>query len=543
MTTVQSYKQNPDLSADYDAIVIGSGMGGLTLAAILSQEGKKVLVLERHYTPGGFTHVFKRRDYEWDVGLHYVGDVNRPGTFLHSVFQYITNGKLEWEDMGDNYDRIIFGKTEYRLMKGREPFKAQLKTYFADPKDQEAIDRYVELIRAVNHSGRNFFAEKALPPAISWAAGALMRSKLLKYTRATTLSVLQDLTDNPKLIAVLTGQYGDYGLPPGQSSFAMHAMVARHYLYGAGYPVGGSGAIFDTILPVIEAGGGQVLVNAEVTEILVEKNKATGVKMADGREIFAPLVISSTGIFNTFQKLLPEPVRLANNLPAKVEKLAPSASHVCLYIGFRKTAKELNLPKANYWIYPELYDHDQNIANYLKDPAGPFPVVYISFPAAKDPDFENRYPGRSTVEIITLAPYEWFEKWENDRWKKRGEEYEAFKEKFSRRLLEKLFEFEPQLKGEVDYYELSTPLSTRHFVNYDSGEIYGVAHTPDRFDQRFLRAHTPIQNLFLTGQDIVTAGIGGAASAGMITASAILRKNIVGEIMKGARQPAGGTNT
>ena len=74
---IQSYKQNPEILSDYDVIIIGSGMSGLTSAAILAKEGKKVLVLERHYTAGGFTHVFKRPGYEWDVGIHYVGEMGR----------------------------------------------------------------------------------------------------------------------------------------------------------------------------------------------------------------------------------------------------------------------------------------------------------------------------------------------------------------------------------------------------------------------------------------------------------------------------------
>ena len=75
---IQSYKKNPTLANSYDAIIIGSGMGSLTTAAILAKEGQKVLVLEKHYTAGGFTHIFKRKGYEWDVGIHYIGDVQRP---------------------------------------------------------------------------------------------------------------------------------------------------------------------------------------------------------------------------------------------------------------------------------------------------------------------------------------------------------------------------------------------------------------------------------------------------------------------------------
>ena len=73
------------------------------------REGRRVLVLERHYTAGGFTHVFKRSDYEWDVGIHYIGSVSHPRSMLRVLFDYITNGELEWEDMGEVYDRVVFG--------------------------------------------------------------------------------------------------------------------------------------------------------------------------------------------------------------------------------------------------------------------------------------------------------------------------------------------------------------------------------------------------------------------------------------------------
>ncbi|MDX5583700.1 MAG: NAD(P)-binding protein, partial [Aureibaculum sp.] len=119
---VQSYKQNPQLSPTYDAIIIGSGMGSLTTGAILAKEGQQVLILERHYTAGGFTHVFKRKGYEWDVGIHYIGDVQRPNSPIKRLFDYITNSKLKWADMGEVYDRIIIGDKTYDLVKGVENF-------------------------------------------------------------------------------------------------------------------------------------------------------------------------------------------------------------------------------------------------------------------------------------------------------------------------------------------------------------------------------------------------------------------------------------
>ena len=127
--------------------------------------------------------------------------------------------------------------------------------------------------------------------------------------------------------------------------------------------------------------------------------------------------------------------------------------------------------------------------------------------------------------------FEMFSKWDGSTWMKRGDDYLALKEKIAQRLLKKLYEQLPQLKGRIQYYELSTPLSTKFFTNYSKGEIYGIDHSPSRFRQKFLQPRTPIKNFYLTGQDIVTAGIGGALFAGLLTASTMTGKNYVRKIM------------
>ena len=127
---IKSYKQNPDVNKHYDTIIIGSGMGGLATAAILAKEGQKVLVLERHYTAGGFTHVFKRKGYEWDVGIHYIGEVQKNEKMIKKLFDYVTDGKLQWADMGDIYDRIFIGDKVYDLVKGVKNFKSKMLEYF-----------------------------------------------------------------------------------------------------------------------------------------------------------------------------------------------------------------------------------------------------------------------------------------------------------------------------------------------------------------------------------------------------------------------------
>lgn len=532
MKLFSSYKQNPVIDTHYDVICIGSGLGSLTTASLLARQGKKVLICEKHTTPGGFTHVFTRNDYEWDVGIHYVGDMDRKGSLLRRVFQHITDSQLQWADMGEVYDRVVINGKIFDYVKGLSNWKAKMKTYFPAKEDANAIDQYVQLLFDVNKSSKDYYIKKVMPAYLTFFTRPFTGNAYEQLAQKTTQQVLDSLSNNEELKAVLAAQFGDYGMPPSQSSFVIHAAVALHYMNGGFYPVGGSSEIFKTITPSIMASGGQILVGAAVKEIIVENGVAKGVKMADGKTINAHKVVSGTGLHITFQKLLNEEAQKKIGYVKEVNAMPQSFGHLSLYIGLKHTAQALNLPKANYWIYPNGNNHDAAIQQFLKDYKNEFPVVYISFPGAKNPKFEEQYPGRTTIEIITPAKYEWFAEWENTKWKKRGEAYDALKEYFAQRLLNFLYQYEPQVKGKIDVYELSTPVTTKHFCNYLQGEIYGLDHHPERFASKFLKPKTPIKNLFLTGQDIVTVGIGGALMSGVLTASAITGKNFINEIVK-----------
>jgi len=132
------------LNGNYDAIVIGSGIGGLTCARSLSAMGKKVLVLEQHYTAGGFTHAYSREGYEWDVGVHYIGDVGYP-TITRNLFDFVSNNQLKWAAMDPVYDRIFLGEKSYDLIAGKQAFANELKTQF--PNEKKAIDDYLIMLR------------------------------------------------------------------------------------------------------------------------------------------------------------------------------------------------------------------------------------------------------------------------------------------------------------------------------------------------------------------------------------------------------------
>lgn len=525
----RSYKQEQP-QGRWDALVIGSGMGGLASAALLARHGNlRVLVLERHSTAGGFTHTFTRPGFEWDVGLHYIGQCE-PGSPVRALFDEVTESSLSWARMPEVYDRVILGREPYDLVAGGRRFVDSLAARF--PGKRDAIREYLGTVIAATRRGTPFFIDRALPARLSALLGSLLREPLHRFSDRTVEEIVRPIVGDGVLYDVLTAQCGDYGLTPRHASFSIHAMVVGHYLRGAYYPIGGSAKIAEGTARVITSAGGEIFVAAEVERILVEGGRAVGVRLTDGNELRAPIVISDAGAPNTYLRLLDPSIAEPTGVPERLRQLGPSSAHLCLYLGLDRTDQELGLDGTNLWIYPER-DREQAFVRFLQDPSAPIPLVYASFPSAKDPSFAERHPGKSTVELVTLGSIEWLRGWQDARWKKRGAEYDDWKARMGERLLEIALRERPGMKGHIVFSELSTPLSTRHFTAHPHGEIYGLTHTPARF-RLPLRAQTPVPGLFLTGQDLVTCGVAGALFGGAITAAAVLRGTLLKSLARKA---------
>lgn len=145
-----------------------------------------------------------------------------------------------------------------------------------------------------------------MPNFMLFFAAPFMEMLMLESKKRTTKEVLDSISDNDELKAVLSAQFGDYGTPPSKSSFAIHAAVALHYMNGGFYPIGGSEEIFSTIAPSILKNGGNILIGAGVKEILIEDGVAKGVVMSDGKIIKSDIVVSGAGVHITYKNLIPE---------------------------------------------------------------------------------------------------------------------------------------------------------------------------------------------------------------------------------------------
>ena len=506
----------------YDVIVIGSGIGGLTTAGLLARAaGKRVLVLERHTEPGGLTHTFRRDGASWDVGVHYIGQLG-PGSQGRAYFDYLSGGELEWNRMPDAYDRFVYPGVDLRVSSDPVRYERDLVTAFPD--EARAIHRYFQDIRRVTRWVTLGFIQGMVPGP---AASLLSAAQRLGGRRATqtTKAYLDAHFRSPRLKAVLASQWGDYGLPPSRSAFAVHALIVSHYLEGGWFPRGGSARIARTFEKGIEQAGGAVRVAQEVTEILTENGAAVGVRVMDHRgaqvreRVYrAPVIVSAVGASNTFNRLLPTFGEIGRRTePARrtLEHLGTGTSAVTVFLRLREDPRSIGIDGGNIWVNRDL-DHEraQRFSDSLLE--GHPHDVFVSFPSLKSG--ENPH----TAELISFCEAKAFHQWAEHPQGKRGPAYSALKERIAQGMLELAESAAPGLTKLVDYVETSTPLTYEHYTAHPAGAFYGPPATPLRFRSRPLGPRTAVAGLFLSGQDVGSTGIMGAMMGGVAAASQIL---------------------
>nr|XP_046187969.1 all-trans-retinol 13,14-reductase-like [Oncorhynchus gorbuscha] len=525
-----------------DAIVIGSGIGGLGLAVLLAKVGKRVLVLEQHDRAGGCCHTFTEKGFEFDVGIHYIGDLLEHKPF-RCMLDQLTNGQLQWEPLDNPFDQVVLGPPEnrrtYPIYSGRNRFPDELKKFF--PGEEAAIDEYMRLVKKAGRSVWFLCLLKLVPvPLAKFLVYTGLANRLSFFFRMASRSVTEvvnELTENNDLRAVFSYVFGTYGNMPKDGSFSMHSLLVCHYLTGAWYPIGGASEIAYHMIPIIEKAGGAVLVRAPVNRILFnDNNEAIGVSVMKGQEeihVHAPMVISNAGIFNTYQKLLPKELQAMPAIQKQLGMMKNGEGGLSIFLGLTGTKEDLGLKADNYWIFTE-HNLDELVVTYLKgnreESARSVPLLFVASPSAKDPTWEERSPGKSTLSLVSFANYEWFEEWKDDKVTNRGTDYNELKQIFCDSILEVVMSVFPKItRDKVEFIEAGTPITNTHYIGAPKGEIYGADHGTARFSAECsatVRPQTPLKNLYLTGQDVFVCGFAGALAGALTCGSVILNRNL-----------------
>ncbi|XP_045896579.1 all-trans-retinol 13,14-reductase [Micropterus dolomieu] len=525
-----------------DAIIIGSGIGGLGLAVLLAKVGKKVLVLEQHSRAGGCCHTFSEKGFEFDVGIHYIGNLLEHQSFRCMV-DHITNGQLQWEPLENPFDHVVLGPPEnrrrYPIYSGSTRFREELKKCF--PGEEKAIDEYVKLVKKVAQ-GIWFLAFLKLCPVplakfLVYTGLAKRLSSFFRMAPCSLTEVVNKLTENKDLRAVFAYIFGTYGNMPKDASFSMHSLLVNHYLNGAWYPKGGASEIAYHMIPIIEKAGGAVLVRAPVNRILFNGAKeAYGVSVMKGQEevhIRAPMVISDAGIFNTYQMLLPKELQAMPAIQKQLSMMKHGEGGLSIFVGLNGTKEELGLKADNYWIFPE-NNFDELVENYMngkrEESAKKIPLLFVASPSAKDPTWEERSPGKSTLSLVSFAKYEWFEEWKDGKVSNRGSDYKELKQAFIDSILEVILDVFPKITADkIEYIDAGTPITNTYYIGAPKGEFYGADHGISRFSPELnamVRPQTPLKNLYLTGQDVFLCGFAGALAGALTCGSVILNRNL-----------------
>lgn len=507
----------------WDAIVVGSGIGGLTAAGMLAGVGgKRVLVLEQHTEPGGQTHVFRRDGATWDVGLHYVGDLGSH-SILRQMFDYLSGGELEWNRMPRDFERFVYPSIDIAVPSDPQAYRRRLIEQF--PQEAAAITRYFRDVRRVGRWATVALAQGLFPAFLDPATRVIAKATGGLATR-TTQNYLDEVFSSAQLRALLVSQWPDYGLPPTRSAFAIHALIVTHYFHGGWFPRGGSAKLARTFEKGIERHGGLVRVAQDVQEILVDGGRAVGVRVQDRRgptprEVThrAPVVISTVGARITYDRLLAtagETGRRTASERERVGRAGHGLSAVVLYLTLTRSATTIGVEGENHWIYGT-FDHNDVSRRTEAMLRGEPEQLYVSFPSLKSGETTAH-----TAEIISVVDPEAFGRWRDLPTRNRGTEYAALKQTISEGMLRTASTAIPGLAELVEYAELSTPVSVEHYISHPAGEFYGLAATPARYRSRPWGPQTPIAGLYLGGQDVASLGVAGAMLGGAAAAARAL---------------------
>jgi all-trans-retinol 13,14-reductase len=503
---------------DYDVIIVGAGLGGLTTGAILAKHGQKVLVIEQHSIPGGCATTFRRHDLRVEVGLHMMDGLDEADPKVPVLKEL---GVLDHVDFirTPEFYRVVKGNTDISIPSDIEEAERVILEKF--PHEKRGIAKFFKTLavlrKEANKLPRNKWRLLLILPVFP-----LLFPKLMKYMKTSVGEFLDSIFSDEELKLILLGNLGYYHDDPYTTTMLYYAPGQASFLTGGGYFVnGGSLVLSDYLASLIEKNNGTLFYNNLVEEIIVENGRAIGVKYrksdkSGGEQtvIKASYIIANAAVPNVINQHIRDP-----GARKKLEKAQrshkPGPAILSLYLGFRSELKELGLNTYSNILQDDGLSSQALIREYLYHDLEKRSLIFVDYGQIDS----GLAPEGKSVGVVVA--FDTLEKWESLT----KEEYKRKKEETAQILIGRLENFLPGIKNEIEYYEVATPLTIKRYTLNPEGTAYGFAQTPSQAGSNRFKIDSPVKNLyFASAWAEPGGGFSGAINSGIWCAQSILKK-------------------
>lgn len=479
----------------YDIVIIGSGLGGLICGYILSKNGYKVCIFEKHSQPGGCLQTFKRKGIIFDTGMHYVGSME-PGQTLYNIFSYLNlhNDVRVHKLDADGFEKIVINGKEYSYAMGYENFVETLTQQFPD--ERKTLQKYASDIQVFATSSPIFNQEKLA--SNEFYSHFAVKTGIGEY--------LDSLTNNQDLQNVLSATNMLYAGRRDKTPLYIHSLINNFYIQSAWRIAGGGNTIASSLCKSIRNFGGEIFTGTEVKSINCDETKATSVTLCNGENIEAGSFISNTHPVTTLNMLNSSLIKRIYR--ERIKNVENTISNFVLYFEFKPNT----VPYMNYNFYKYNTENVWDCFSYTSDD---WPRNYI---------FMHQVPSKNIAfaesgVLISYMKFDEVKKWEDTCMGKRGPDYESFKEAKKEVLLRQLEQDFPGIRNNIKEVYSSSPLTLRDYTGTKEGSMYGILKDKNHPEQTLISHHTKVPNLFFTGQNINSHGMLGVAVSAVITSS------------------------
>ncbi|WP_280307147.1 phytoene desaturase family protein [Nocardia neocaledoniensis] len=533
---------------NWDAIVVGSGMGGMTAAAYLAAGGRRTLVVEQGDVLGGCTHVFRRKGFEFEVGVHYLGDCGRPEGNIPTILRGVGVDKhIEFEEIDpDGFDVLAFPSVTFAVPRGWDAYRDRLIETF--PEDAAALRRYVRIIRKLADA-----VDRATTPAsIRGSAAMAARAGWAAPFAVMPLTRVFDICGvGPAPRPVLGGQTPAYAAPANRAPAIVQAGFLKNYVEGGAYfPVGGGQVLSATMAEVVRANGGDFRLNARVRKILAEDGRVLGVELDSGETIAAPVVVSNADVKRTYLELL-DPAAVSPLKRKLVSGYTMAWPLFNTYLGVDIDLSE-TMTSSQIWKFRADTDFGPMQEALSWEAAGRDRTRWlqavrenicgmIHIAGNKDPNTPFAPAGQSVVEIMTYLPAD------PDLWgitaggPVAGEKYRdspdylELKDAVTEIMIDLAAEVIPNLREHLIWQEAGTPITQERYTHSTRGGSYGIEMSLRQLGPLRPGPKTEITGLYLAGASQAWGpGVEGVMLSGVGAAGAVLNRDLFTEIRSGA---------